>query len=97
MFKDDHRIGITPIVLRRAAYYLTLGVGEYFPEHPHHDKVVVENIYDFQPNPTNENEWGMGFRVSFYQESVCKNWVEFGCHTIGVGGIPILREVDKNE
>lgn len=86
-------MGITPIFLRRAAYYLSLGEGEYFPEHPHYDKIVVDKIYDFTQNPVNEDDWGLGLRVSFYKEGHRVRWVEFGCHIVGAGGDDVLREV----
>jgi hypothetical protein len=91
--KEDHRIGITPIVLRRAAYYLALGLGEYAPEHPHYDKVRVDKLYDLMQNPLTESEWGLGIRVSFYQDQRCVRWVEFSCRTTGVGGDPVLESV----
>lgn len=91
--KEDHRIGITPIVLRRAAYYLRLGEGEYFPVHPHYDKVVVDKIYNLVPNRLNENDWAMGMRVSFCSGGRRVRWVEFSCHVVGAGGDAILREV----
>jgi hypothetical protein len=91
MHKEDHRIGITPIVMRRAAYYLSLGVGEYFPKHPHHDKVVVEKTYELIQNPTNEFEWATGMKVSFFQEGHLTRWVEFSCRTTGAGGDAILK------
>ena len=95
LHKEDHRIGITPIILRRAAHYLSLGIGVYTPEHPHYDRVVVEQIYDFMQNPMNENEWGLGIRVAFYQGNHCNRWVEFGCRTTGVGGDEIIKKAQE--
>jgi hypothetical protein len=94
LHKEDHRIGITPILLRRAAYYLTLGEGVYLPEHPHFDKVVVDKIYDLKQNPINENEWGLGLKVAFYQGNHCVRWVEFSCRTVGVGGDEIIKKAE---
>jgi len=94
---DDHRIGITPILLRRAAYYLTLGEGTYFPDHPHFDKVVVRKSYNFTQNPYTENEWSLGLEVAFYQNERRVRWVEFGCRTVGAGGDDILRVVNEDE
>jgi hypothetical protein len=90
MHKEDHRVGITPIVMRRASYYLTLGLGEYFPEHPHFDKVLVEELYGLKQNPDDEMEWSIGIKVSFYQDGRCIRWVDFGCRTTGAGGDSIL-------
>jgi hypothetical protein len=93
MPKEDHKIGITPILLRRAAYYLSLGVGEYTPDHPHFDKVRVETLYDLVQNPENEFEWSHGMKVSFIQDDRCIRWVDFGCRVVGAGGDPIIKEV----
>lgn len=93
MHKEDHRIGITPILIRRAAYYLTLGVGEYFPEHPHFDRVTVEQLYPVIQHPDNEMEWSLGMVVSFYEGAHKLRWLEFGCRTTGAGGDPIIKEV----
>lgn len=93
MHKEDHLIGVTPLVMRRAAYYLTLGVGEYITEHPHYDKVRVEKLYDVTPNPHNDLEWSMGMIVSFFKQEQRLRWVEFGCRTTGAGGTPIVKEI----
>jgi hypothetical protein len=93
--KDDHRMGITPILLRRAAYYLSLGVGEYHPVHPHFDKVTVSPIYELTQNPVEPSEWALGLRVSFFQGSHCVRWVEFSCRTVGAGGDDILQKVKE--
>lgn len=91
--KEDHLAGITPIVIRRAAYYLSLGEGEYFPEHPHYDKVTVERTYDITQNPLDELEWSMGMIVNFHKDGRRVRWIEFGCRLIGAGGDPIVQEV----
>jgi hypothetical protein len=91
--KEDHRMGITPILLRRASYYIRLGEGEYEPIHPHYDKVIVDKIYDLTQNPLDKNQWGMGLRVSFYSKGRRIRWIEFGCNVVGAGGDDLLREV----
>ena len=93
----DHSLGITPIVIKRAAYYLSLGIGEYFPTHPHYDKVTVEKIYDIMNNPLNPAEWSMGIVVSFYNEKRRVRWIDFGCRITGVGGDALLKKVVDNE
>lgn len=95
MHKEDHRIGITPILIRRAAYYLTLGVGEYFPNHPHFDRVTVEQLYPVVQNPDSEMEWSLGLVVAFYKGQHKLRWIEFGCRTTGAGGEPIIQEVTR--
>jgi hypothetical protein len=94
---ENHRIGITPILLRRAAYYVTLGEGTYFPDHPHFDKVVVERLYDFKQNPLDPIEWSLGLTVAFFYKGRRVRWVEFGCRTIGAGGDDIMRVENPNE
>jgi len=97
MHKEDHRVGITPIVMRRAAYYLTLGVGEYTPDHPHFDRVTVEELYALKQNPENVMEWALGLKVSFHKNGRCIRWVDFGCRTTGAGGDSILKEASDEE
>lgn len=97
MHRSDHLIGLTPILIKRAGYYLSLGIGEYFPEHPHYDKVLVEQSYDMRSNPENDTEWSQGLTVSFYKQNRRIRWMDFGCRMTGAGGDAILREVDNNE
>jgi hypothetical protein len=92
--KDDHLMGITPILLRRAAHYLKLGIGEYTPVHPHFDKVTVIPVYELLQNPLEASEWALGLRVSFFKNEHCIRWVEFSCRTVGAGGDYILRKVE---
>jgi len=94
---NDHRIGITPIVIRRAAYYAQLGVGEYCPDHPHFDTVLVTKLYDVTQNPTDTLEWAFGLRVSFLKNGSVTRWVEFSGRLVGAGGDDILRKVDDDE
>lgn len=93
----DHSLGVTPIVIKRAAYYLCLGLGEYFPSHPHFDKVVVEKLYDVTNNPANPLEWSVGIVVSFHQNSRRVRWIDFSCRITGAGGDALLRKVPDNE
>jgi hypothetical protein len=93
---SDHSIGITPILIRRAAYYLQLGVGEYTPDHPHFDRVVVSKLYDIQ-QPDDSVEWALGLIVSFFKNGRRIRWVDFSCRIAGAGGDQILREVQNNE
>lgn len=90
-------MGITPIVVRRAFYYLSLGIGEYYPEHPHFDKVTVEQLYEPTPHPGSESEWSMGIVVSFYKNRRRVRWVDFGCRLTGAGGDSILQKVENTE
>ena len=94
---SDHAIGVTPILIKRAAYYVALGLGEYVPNHPHYDRVVVSKIYDVAPNPDNPFEWSLGLVVTFYKDNRRVRWVDFSCRLTGAGGDTILKEVLNNE
>lgn len=94
---SDHALGITPILIKRAAYYLSLGIGEYTPDHPHFDKVVVSKLYDIVNNPENPFEWSMGIVVAFYKDGRKIRWIDFGARVTGAGGDPILREVTGSQ
>jgi hypothetical protein len=91
---DDHRVGITPIAIRRAAFYAQLGEGHYYPNHPHFDEVIVRRLYDVTQNPENELEWAFGTRVEFHQHGRCVRWIEFSSRLVGAGGDDILRKVN---
>jgi hypothetical protein len=93
----DHRAGITPIVIRRASYYAQLGVGEYYPTHPHFNCVRVTKLYDATQNPQFPAEWAYGLRVDFLVDTRITRWVEFSARLVGAGGDDILRKVDTNE
>ena len=90
---EDRLIGITPILIRRAAYYITLGEGIYYPDHPHFNKVIVEKLYDIMQNPLDSTEWALGLKVGFYQDNHLVRWIEFSCRLTGAGGDPVLRKV----
>jgi len=91
--KEDHKIGVTPTLVRRAAAFATRGIGVYPFNHPHFDEVRVTKLYDIKENPLNLGEWGFGITVSFLLEGKRLRWVEFGCRLTGAGGAPIVQEV----
>lgn len=93
MHKEDHRVGVTPIIMRRAGYYAARGIGEYTLDHPHYDKVTVTQLYPITPSPTDIFEWAFGLRVTFYRAGIVQRWVEFSSRTSGVGGRPLMRSV----
>lgn len=96
MNKHDRLVGVTPITIRRAAFYANLGLGTYHPSgHPHFDEVRVEPLYDIMPNPTDANEWAYGTRVAFFKGGVLVNYVEWSSRLVGVGGTPILKKVEE--
>jgi hypothetical protein len=93
MSRVDHKLGLTPMLKRRAFNYLLKGMGEHESDHPAYDKVVVKSLYDWQ-TPGDENLPSQGGAVvEFHKGGKRVRWVEFGCRVIGGGGDPIVREV----
>lgn len=95
--KTEMRIGLSPAFLRIAYYYLRLGEGEYTPDgghHPHYDKVIVRELYEFGENPAMPGEYAGGMTVVFYKDGHRLRFVEFRCQVVGGGGYPIMRSVD---
>jgi hypothetical protein len=92
--RSEHLIGLTPVIKRVAHYYLQLGHGEYHPDHPHYDRVVVRPLYDFQENPEAPGEFAGGTIIEFFQRARRVRWVEFRCQVVGGGGSPIVRRVE---
>jgi hypothetical protein len=89
----ETRLGLTPVIKRIAHYYLCLGYGEYFPKHPHYDRIVVRNLYDFGENPNIPGEHAGGAVVEFFLQGTRTKWVEFRCQVVGGGGIEAIRRV----
>lgn len=93
--KTEARLGLNPAFLRIAFYYVRLGEGEYTPKnHPHYDRVVVRELYEFGENPTTVGEYAGGMVVEFFHESRRVKFVEFRCQVVGGGGDPIIHAVD---
>ncbi len=92
----ERRLGLTPVLQRLAFYYLQKGLGSHVVEHPFdqfYDEVVVRELYAWHsPNDEKVPPQG-GIVVEFMSEGARVRWVEFGCHFIGGGGTPVLREV----
>jgi len=92
--KIERFLGLTPVIKRIAHYYLCLGFGEYKPQHPHYDRIVVRFLYDFAENPLVPGEHAGGTVVEFFLGDVRVKWVEFRCQVVGGGGKPIVQAVD---
>jgi len=90
-------MGVTPILIRRAAHYAQLGIGVYYPDHPHFDCVTVTRLYDVIQNPKEPAEWAFGLRVDFLKLGAVVRWIEFSGRLVGAGGDDILRKVEENE
>ena len=96
MVKADARLGLTPAFKRIAYHYLKKGIGEYAPDaapHPHYDKVVVRELYEFRVNPHDDTSYAGGVTVEFLREGRRVRWVEFRCSPVGGGGAPVIRAV----
>lgn len=91
--KIERRLGLTPVIKRIAHYYLCLGFGEYFPKHPHYDRIVVRHLYDFGENAKVQGEYAGGAVVEFFFQSERIKWVEFRCQVVGGGGIEAIRRI----
>lgn len=89
----DHKLGLTPMLKRRAFHYLQRGVGRYESDHPAYDAVVVRSLYDWQTPMSDDIPSQGGLVVEFHKDGKRVRWVEFGCRVIGGGGEPIVREV----
>jgi hypothetical protein len=93
MSRLDHKLGLTPMLKRRAFHYLQRGIGRYESDHPAYDSIVVKSLYDWQ-TPTDDSVPGQGAMVvEFHKDGKRVRWVEFGCRIVGGGGEPIVREV----
>ncbi len=96
MSKAEQRLGLTPVIKRIAFHYVKLGVGRYTPDggnHPHYDRIVVRELYEFKENPTVAGEHSGGVIVEFFKGDRRVRWVEFRCQVVGGGGQPIVRRV----
>ena len=96
MSKTERLLGLTPVIKRIAYYYLRLGEGEYTPDggnHPHYDKIIVRELYEFKENPKVEGEHSGGVVVEFFKDKRRIRWIEFRCQVVGGGGEEIIRRV----
>lgn len=93
--KTEMRLGLNPAFLRIAYYYLRLGEGAYTPEnHPHYDKVLVRELYEFSENPTVPGEYAGGVVIEFFKDGRRLRFVEFRTQIVGGGGDSIIHSVD---
>lgn len=89
-------IGLTPMIKRIAWYYVRLGEGEYIPDggnHPHYDKIIVRELYEFKENPLVEGEHSGGMIVEFFRKNQRTRWIEFRCQVVGGGGEVTIKRV----
>jgi hypothetical protein len=94
--KTERLIGLTPMIKRIAYHYLRLGEGIYTPaggNHPHYDKIVVRELYEFRENPKVEGERAGGMIVEFFKDGHRIRWVDFRCQVTGGGGEVIIKRI----
>lgn len=90
--RAERRLGLTPALKRIAHYYLCLGRGEYQPKnHPHYDRVVVRELYEFMENPTLAGSYAGGTVVEFFAGTQRVKFVEFRCEVVGGGGESVAQ------
>lgn len=83
--------GITPYVLRLAAYYAAMGVGEYKPNgYAWFDKVIVRMLMPWTPGD-HITQSTQVLVVEFMWEGVRRRYVEFAMTPAGFGGEPVMR------
>lgn len=93
MATEAQRLGITPYVLRLAAYYACLGVGTYQPPgHPWFDRVEVLERMPWQANP-DPLKSALILAVEFYAGKHRQRFVEFALTPAGFGGDPIVKVI----
>lgn len=94
MTRSETKLGLTPITKRLAYYFVCRGVGSYeMVDHPYYDRARVEELYPWNPNPQDENEYGAGLRVSFFREGRRIRYVEFNIRCVGGGGQEAIRRI----
>ena len=82
---------------RLAWFYLKRGLGSHAvlpPYDQHYDEIVCRELYEWHsPDGQSNLPPQGGMVVEFFWLGERIRWVEFGCHYIGGGGEPILREL----
>lgn len=90
---EAHRAGVTPYVLRLAAYYAALGVGSYTPQgYAQFDRVEVRLAVPWTPVPDLTASQQV-LTVEFWLGQRRVRWVDFSMVPSGFGGDPIVRPV----
>ncbi len=88
----EHLLGLTPMLKRLAWSYIKKGIGRHESMSHEFDEVRVRELYDWH-SPTNAMPPQGGLVVEFMLNGERRKWVEFGCHYIGGGGEPYIKEV----
>lgn len=93
MATEAQKIGISPYVMRLAAYYACLGVGTYQPKGYQFDRVEVLERMPWQANSADPMKSTLILAVEFYAGKHRQRFVEFALTPAGFGGDPIVRAV----
>lgn len=97
MSSEAHRAGITPYVVRLAAYYAAMGLGVYVPQgYSWFDKVEVTLEAPWTANPEAPALSMQVLRVSFYEGVIRRRYVEFAQTLAGYGGEPLVRLISES-
>jgi len=93
MSNEQQLAGISPYVLRLAAYYAALGVGTYKPKgYSQFDRVEVRVKMPWQPGAF-FTESCLILAVEFFSFDVLQRYVEFALTPAGFSGIPVVQLV----
>lgn len=93
MSNEQQLAGISPYVLRLAAYYAALGVGTYRPKgYAQFDRIEVRVKMPWQPGAF-FTESCLILEVAFFSSNEMQRYVEFALTPAGFSGIPVVREV----
>ena len=92
--KEAQLQGITPLLLRTAARYAALGVGEYHTnDYRDFNKVLVSVALPWTPNYERLTESCLVLKVEFLLDGAVKRYVEFRLCVDGFSGEPIMKAV----
>ena len=92
MSKEAQLAGITPLVLRTAAYYAALGVGTYTPKGYPFDRIEVRVKQPWQAGASITQSC-LILVVEFYDANRMMRYVEFALTVAGFSGVPVVKEV----
>ncbi len=93
MATEAQRLGISPAVIRLAAYYMCLGIGTYQPKGYGFDRVEVVERMPWKADPADPMKSTMIISVEFYAGKHRQRFVEFALVPAGFGGDPIVKVV----
>lgn len=97
MIREAQLAGVTPYVLRLAAYYAAMGIGSYYPKgYSHFDVVTVRQLMPWHPGEHFTDSM-MVLIVEFFRGDHRERYVEFSLMPAGFGGEPIMKLLPSQE